>query len=106
MFAEPGHALVGAGLGVVSVSFAMVVPTQELQIVEIGRAVVRRGPVPDVMGFAAIGRLFATGCLAVPVAYDERLPLRRGRGPGRPAHVEDLRCAEHDDAADVAIAHD
>ena len=62
----------GAGLGVVVVSVAVVVPAQELEVFEVGGAAAC--PVHDVMGFAGVGGSVAPGGLAVLVAYDERFP--------------------------------
>jgi hypothetical protein len=95
----------GAGLGVVSVSFA-VVPAEELEVVEVGFAVVGWAPVLFVVGLAAVGGLFASGGLAVTVANDEGFPLGGGGGAGGAADVEDFGCAGHDDAGEVAVAHD
>lgn len=63
-----GAALSGAGLGAVFVLFSVVVLAEESQIVEIGAAVARWAPGPEVVGLAALGRLVAAGRLAVPVA--------------------------------------
>lgn len=62
-------------MGVVFVSFSVVMPTEQLQIREIGGAVVGWRPVFDVVGFATFGGLLAAGGLAVLVAYDECFPL-------------------------------
>src|SRR5207248_8692083 len=94
--------LSGASLGVVFVSLAVVVPTEELEVVEVGRSAA--APVRDVMRLAAARRSVATGVLAVLVAYDERFPLRRSRGRRGAADVEDFGAARDDRAADVAIA--
>ena len=51
------RALCGVGLGVVFVLFAVVEPAQELEVVEVGAAVVRRAPVFAVVCLATFGRL-------------------------------------------------
>jgi hypothetical protein len=89
-------------LGVVVVSVAVVLPAEQLEVFEIGGAAAC--PVHDVMGFAAVGSLVASGCLAVSVAYDERFPDRWRDRAGGSADVEDLGSAGGDDPADVAVA--
>ncbi len=79
----------GAGLGVVPVLLAVVVPAEELEVVEVGGAAA--GPVRDVVGLAVVGGPVAAGGLAVPVAYDEGFPLRGARVAGGAADVEDAR---------------
>jgi hypothetical protein len=91
-------------LGVVVVSFAVVVPTQQLQILEIGRAAAR--PVHDVMCLTRVGGSVASGGLAVLVAYDERFPDCGWDGARRAADVEDFGSARRNDPADVAVAGD
>ena len=64
--------LSGAGLGVVVVLLAVVVPAQESEVVEVGGAAVF--PVPDVVGFAGAGGSVAAGGGAVPIPGDEGEP--------------------------------
>ena len=75
--------LCGAGLGVVFVVLAVVVPAQKFEVVEVGGSVVGWRPVFDVVGFTALRWLVAAGVLAVLIAHDERFPLRGGDGAGR-----------------------
>jgi hypothetical protein len=75
----------------VAVSLAVVVPAEELQVFEIGRAAVF--PVFDVVRVAVIGGTVASRGLAVTVADDECFPLGGAHGAGSPTHVEDLRAA-------------
>jgi hypothetical protein len=94
----------GAGLGFFAVVLAVVVPAEQLQVVEVGGAAVF--PVVDVVGFAPVGGLGAAIGLAVLIAYDERFPDCWADGAGRAADVEDLGCAGHEDAGDVAVAQE
>ena len=91
-------------MGVVVVGFAVVVPAEKLQIVEVGGAAA--GPVHAVVGFATFGGLIAAGGLAVAVADDECFPLRGSDGPGRAADVEDLGIAGHHDPRHIRVAQD
>jgi hypothetical protein len=95
-------AVAGAGLGVVDVLLAVVVPAEEFEVFEVGGSAV--GPVPDVMGLAVAGGTVAAGGLAVLVAGGECFPLRGRDGGGGAADVEDLGPAGEDDAAEVAVA--
>ena len=58
-------------MGVVFVGLAVVVPAEQLEIVEVGGAVA--GPPFDVVGLAELPGDFAALGLAVPIAHDERL---------------------------------
>ena len=77
-----------AGLVVVDVDFAVVLPAEEFQVVEVGGAAA--GPVPDVVCFTEAGGPGALGVLAVPVADDERAPELVGDVAGGAADVDDL----------------
>src|SRR5207237_382243 len=92
----------GAGLGFVVVSVAVVVPTQQLKIFEVGWSAA--APVHDVMGLTRVWRSIATGRLAVAVAHDERFPDCGRDGAARAADVEDFRPSGGDDPAVVAYA--
>ena len=95
-------AVAGAGFVVFDVVLAVVMPAQELQVVEVGWAAV--GPVADVVGLAVAGWALAAGVLAVAVAGDERFPLGRGGDVGGAADVEDFGPAGHDHPAEGAVA--
>jgi hypothetical protein len=75
-------------LGVVAVSLAVMVPAEELQVLEVGGSAVF--PVLDVVCVAVLGGTVASGGLAVAVADDECSPLGGAHYAGRPTHVEDL----------------
>ena len=81
---------------------AVVVPAQQHQVVQAGRAVV--GPVHDVVGVAHHRGLGAAGERAVPVAADQGPPQRGGDEPVGAADVEDLAAGAEGDGDDVGVA--
>src|SRR5262249_59902496 len=82
----------------------VVLPAQQPQVLEAGRAAV--GPVHDVMRLA-IGRTTGTaGFGAVPVARDERIPERGSHRPRGPPDVDHLARTVGEDPADLAVAQD
>ena len=92
----------GAGLVVVDVSLAVVVPAEELQVLEVGGSAAC--PVPDVMWLAVARGAVTAGGLAVSVAHHECFPLRRGGSAVGAADVEDLGAAGDDHPAERAVA--
>jgi len=91
----------GACACVIGVPVAVVVPTQELEILEVGWSTT--GPVHDVMAFTGVWRSVAAGGLAVPVAYDERFP-DCGGWCGWCVRRRGLGSSGGDDPADGAVA--
>ena len=102
--AVSASSLRGAGLGVVVVGLAVMMPAQELEVVEVGGAAA--GPVHTMVGFATFGGLIAAGGSAVAVADHECFPLRGRDGAGRAADVEDLGIAGHHDPRHIRVAQD
>src|SRR5205823_6183385 len=80
----------------------MVLPAQELEIREAGRAAF--GPVDDVLRVAVGRTASAARMCAVSIACDEGIPLRRAHRARRAADIEDLARPVGDDAADLAVA--
>src|SRR5690242_5555097 len=91
-------------LGVVDVALAVVVPAEQFQIVEIGWSA--PGPMPLVVRLTAAGWFVTAGGLAVPIPSDQGPELGVRCDATGAAEVEDFGLAEHDHAADVAVAGD
>src|SRR5712692_3209796 len=83
---------------------AMVAPTQEAGIPELGLAAIC--PVDEVMSVAPVGRTVATRKSAVLVADDERAPERRWNGSGAAADIDRLGVGSEQHPGHGAVAGD